>query len=799
MVQDRRGKIIFVNDHAAKMSGFPDVASMVAVAPEALRRRFDFFDPRGVPLSVDQLPGRVALAGGGANHALVRYRTETSSEDRWTNLHANPIDDEHGAVRYVVSLFRDVTDERRNDEARRVAHEWHSTVLQAIGDAVITTDRDERVTFLNPVAEALTGWSTDAAAGRPLREVFHILDEETRQPSSSPVERSLAEGIVVGLANHTILVRRNGDELAIDDSAAPIREGDGSIAGCVLIFRDVSARRADEKRRLFLARAAAELNSSLDYQRTLATVARLAVPDIADWCAVDVVEPEGLTRVATAHIDPAKIVFVDELERRYPPDPNATTGVPNVLRTGQPEFVAAIPEAMLTQAAQDDEHRALILALGLHSYICVPLRRGAHIIGVVTLVQAESKRSYGEADLALALSLADRAAIAIENARLFREVERAKAEAERASRAKDEFLAMLGHELRNPLAPMLTALEMMALNEGGSASREVTIFGRQLRHMVRLVDDLLDVSRIASGKVQLRKDAVDVGAVLTKAVEMVMPLLVERRHTIDLQVHDGLVVSGDEVRLAQVYSNVIGNAAKYTPVGGRIEVEAQRHDGQIVVRVRDNGRGIAPEMLPRVFDLFAQEAQTAERSEGGLGLGLAIVRNLVVLHGGTVVAHSDGLDRGTEFVITLPAVAEPAVARTPVEGLPVIGIPSRPRVLLVDDNRDALELLAMALEAMGCEVVTAADGAEALEVAEATPPAVALLDIGLPGMDGYELGARLRALPALPALHLVALTGYGQASDVARSKEAGFTDHLVKPITLAAVREVIDRIWRERR
>ena len=361
----------------------------------------------------------------------------------------------------MVTVFRDVTEERRKEDASRVAQQWHSTVLQAIGDAVITTDPQARVTFLNPAAEALTGWSSDDAAGHHLREVFHILDEDTRQPAPSPAERALAEGIVVGLGNHTILVRRNGDELAIDDSAAPIRDTDGVIAGCVLIFRDVSARRADEHRRVFLARAVEELNSSLDYQKTLATVARLAVPDIADWCAVDVVEPEGLQRVATAHVDRAKIAIVDDVQRRYPPDPDATSGVPNILRTGQPELMAEIPEAVLTHAAQDDEHLQILRSLGLRSYIGVPFRRGDKVIGVLTLVQAESKRRYGEADLALALSLADRAAIAIENARLFREVERAKAEAERASRAKDDFLAMLGHELRNPLSPMVIALELM--------------------------------------------------------------------------------------------------------------------------------------------------------------------------------------------------------------------------------------------------------------------------------------------------------------------------------------------------
>jgi CheY-like chemotaxis protein len=366
----------------------------------------------------------------------------------------------------------------------------------------------------------------------------------------------------------------------------------------------------------------------------------------------------------------------------------------------------------------------------------------------------------------------------------------ARAAAEASSRAKDEFLAMLGHELRNPLAPILTALELMRLKAApGMFERERDVIDRQVRHLVRLVDDLLDVSRITRGKVELRKEVVEMFGVVQRAVEMATPLLEQRQHRLDIQVAEtGLQVLADAARLEQVLANLLTNAAKYTPEGGRIRVLGRKVQGHIEVAIEDNGVGIAPTLLPKIFDVFVQGERTIERSEGGLGLGLAIVKSLVQLHGGSVVAHSEGVGRGSVFQVRL---AECANAPSADRHEPVDLEHGERKVLVVDDNIDAAELLADALSSLGYRVATAHDGPAAISQAERFVPHTILLDIGLPVMDGYEVARRVRALPALAQTHLIAITGYGQRTDLLQSQAAGFDLHIVKPVDLDALHEAI--------
>ncbi len=386
------------------------------------------------------------------------------------------------------------------------------------------------------------------------------------------------------------------------------------------------------------------------------------------------------------------------------------------------------------------------------------------------------------------------AEIDAERARLLERAEHARAEAEKASRAKDEFLAMLGHELRNPLSPILTALQLMRLRAPELLVKERTIVERQVQHLVGLVDDLLDVSRITGGKIELKKRRLEMAEVLGKAVEMASPLLEQRRHRLSVSVPPaGLLVDGDEGRLAQVFANLLTNAAKYTEPGGDVAVAAERTDGHIVVRVRDSGMGIAPELLPRIFDLFVQSERTLDRSQGGLGLGLAIVKSLVGLHGGTVHADSHGPGKGSEMSVRLPVAAsvEAGPSSEQFDAAPPFSTGTRlrggRRVLVVDDNRDAAETLADGLRALGHEVFVAHDGPSALELAARVVPDLAFLDIGLPVMDGYELARRLHETPQLASVSLVALTGYGQAGDRRRSRVAGFHEHLVKPVDLSRI------------
>ncbi len=365
----------------------------------------------------------------------------------------------------------------------------------------------------------------------------------------------------------------------------------------------------------------------------------------------------------------------------------------------------------------------------------------------------------------------------------------ARREAEAANRAKDEFLAMLGHELRNPLAPILTALQLMRLRDVQGGAREREVIERQVRHLVALVDDLLDLSRITRGKIQLRRETIDIGDVIARAIEMTSPAIEERRHTLTVDVPRHLTVQGDAGRLAQVFANLLTNAAKYTDTGGHIHIAAAAHDSEIEIAVRDNGSGIAPDMLPRLFDLFTQERQELDRSQGGLGLGLAIVRGLVNAHKGSVVATSAGKGQGATFTVRLPAAG---VATRTGDDRPR-ALPARAgcAVLLVDDNPDAADLLAESLRALGHDVQVAGDGPSALSLVRSFHPRVAVLDIGLPVMDGYELAERLREYQGLENLALIAVTGYGQAMDRQRTRNAGFNAHLVKPVDVHEVDALI--------
>jgi signal transduction histidine kinase len=388
------------------------------------------------------------------------------------------------------------------------------------------------------------------------------------------------------------------------------------------------------------------------------------------------------------------------------------------------------------------------------------------------------------------------------NRSLQREVaERAKAEAalKEADRNKDEFLAMLAHELRNPLAPIVNALHLMRMNVSDSQlnwSREV--IGRQLTHLTRLVDDLLDVSRITRGKIALTRQPLEVRALVGQAVEAVQPLLQERSHTFTARLPEqALWVDGDSLRLTQALSNVLGNAVKYTDRGGHIELEVHGDGRHLQIRVRDNGIGIPAERLPLIFDLFTQLDRKSDHPQSGLGIGLALVRRLLEMHGGSVEARSDGAGRGSEFLIRLPQYSGELAAGAHNEQ-PSTGPVASPahRILIADDNLDALESLAEVLKLQGHEVFSAANGSLALESAERHLPDVALLDIGMPLLDGYEVARRIRSQEWGRQVTLLAVTGWGQDADRRRSREAGFDLHLVKPLDVDKLAELLARLPR---
>ena len=544
-----------------------------------------------------------------------------------------------------------------------------------------------------------------------------------------------------------------------------------------------------------LAAAGARFSRSLDPTETIEAIASLIVPRIADWCRIDVVGPDGRPHAALVrHADDAlaRRAFALALRWRAPATMPGT--IDWVIEHRQPHMGSVSSERL--DLVTDPEVAAMVREMKVHDSLMVPLVARGRILGAISALQAESGRGFNEQDLGFFTELAQRAALALDNARLYSDAESARRDAERANRSKDEFLAVLGHELRNPLAPIVTSLKLMELQRGKDTARERDIIARQVAHLSRLVDDLLDVSRITQNRVELRLDALDLREVVGSAVESIAGSLQAQGIECACRLPPQPVpVQADAIRMTQVLSNLLVNARKFTPAGGSVTTELTVADGHAEITVADTGAGIAPELLPQVFELFTQGPQTIARQQGGLGLGLAIARSLVALHGGTIEARSAGIGQGSRFVVRLPLAqprAEPRAATTATAPAPQV----QGRLLVVDDNADARETLAMLLEASGYEVQTAADAWVAQELALSFRPDLALLDIGLPGMDGYTLAARLRATPALQSMRLVALTGYGSDSATARARAAGFDEHLVKPTEPDTLMQTLQRLLR---
>jgi signal transduction histidine kinase/CheY-like chemotaxis protein len=660
--------------------------------------------------------------------------------------------------------------------------------------------------------------------GEPPEE-YNVFEDETL------VERGVAGLIRRGFAGERISVpihwydireTRNlppgtdtsgGRRVAISAEMIPLLDDKGEVSHVLVAFHDHTAeiearedaarasRNAERARfaaevrtthQSFLAMAAGLLSSSLDLEVTLRLVAQLATESFADFCIIDLVNTDGsFRRVATLHRDAHKQPLLNELQEKYPPHPGSPQPAARVMASGQAELLPRIDEESLEAHTVSREHHDLLLRLGLRSHISFPLRVGDRVVGAISLGYTETGR-YTEDDLPLVQALASHAAVAIENARLFNAAEQARREAEMANRAKDEFLAMLGHELRNPLAPIVTALEISRERQGASSERKV--IERQVDNLRRLVDDLLDVSRITRGALELTSTPLELADAVHDGVELARPLLAQRHHELTIDMASNLPVHGDRLRLAQVVSNLLINAARYTEPGGRIAIVGTRVGDEVVLRVRDTGVGMSAELLPHVFDTFMRGSRPIDRATGGLGLGLAIVRAITEQHGGRVAARSDGPGRGSELEVTLPALdANVARQRTPTElPPPRSGVRGRGFVLVVDDNADAAQLIGDALEMHGFNVVVAMHPHAALVLADKHNPVVALIDLGLPDMDGYELANRLRAADA--KIQCVALTGFGAPSDRERTTAAGFVSHLVKPIKMPALIPLLEQL-----
>jgi signal transduction histidine kinase/CheY-like chemotaxis protein len=571
--------------------------------------------------------------------------------------------------------------------------------------------------------------------------------------------------------------------------------------------RDVALERRAEKRRAFLARAMETLASSLDYRTTLQRVAELAVPELADWCTIDILESsaEVSQQVAVAHVDPAKVAFAREVGERYPSNRAAQTGAPQVIRSGKSELYPELPAALIERAARDADHLRILRELKLESCMIVALRSDAgRTLGALTFVYADSGRRYNEDDLSFAEDFARRAALAIENARAASEVEAARAReqamrerAEQASMTKDHFLATVSHELRTPLNVILGWTVVLRERERELApevQRALAVIERNARAQARLIEDVLDLSRISSGKLSLALASVNVGEAVRAAALALRPAAEGKGVALTFYGHDDdalLTISADADRLQQILWNLLSNALKFTPKGGSIGILATRVGSEVQIQVADTGEGIAENVLPHVFEPFRQADSSTTRRHGGLGLGLSLVRQITAAHGGTVEANSDGPGRGATFVVRLPAravteaVKTSRPARKPTRfGTGALGLLSGVSVLVVDDELDARELVAEAFKSAGAIVYMAASARDALGVIASALPDVLVSDIGMPFEDGYTLMQQVRELPAerggeIPAL---ALTAYARAADADRAYDAGYQRHVAKPV-----------------
>ncbi len=831
-----------------------------------------------------------------------------------SNLDFSELAQAHGDdwLRYlVVTVTLAIFGAAKKDALDRaeLRRETLQVTLSSIGDGVVVTDVEGQVTSMNAVAEALTGWNLRDAVGLPLEDVFRIVNEETGAVVENPVATVLEHGRIVALANHTVLIAKDGAERPIDDSAAPIRAPDGTLLGVVLIFRDVShIRMAERSLRASEARKSAILRTAIDAIVTIDREGKVVDfnpaaermfgyrrDDVMGREMGDVIVPPGLRQrhregmarylatgedrvlnrlleltamradgtefpvelaitaigdakqpMFTGYIrdisdrkraDIALLAAHGELEQRVAQRTaelvEAHGFAQALLESLQTGIVACDAQGVLTlfNQATREFHGLPQEALPAEEWAQhydlyrtdgktpmpkeeIPLFRalsGEHVRDVEMVIapkngKARTVCASGQSfydptgrHLGAVVSMDDiterkhaEAALREAHDELEQRVAQRTAELDEANRAlqqadrrKDEFLATLAHELRNPLAPLRNGLQVMRLAgaDAGAVERARSMMERQLTQIIRLVDDLLDVSRISRGTFVLRIERINLADVVHHALETCGPPIGQQQHRLTVSLPPApIYIDADSVRLSQALSNLLLNAAKYTPKGGNIGLDVRRAGCHAVISVKDSGVGLSPEMLSEVFEMFTQVDRSLETSQSGLGIGLTVVRQLVEMHGGTVEAKSEGLGRGCEFIVRLP------VAVVQEQNLKRIHAQSRTtnghgrRILIADDNEDAATSLAMMLTMMGNDTQIALDGLAALNAGAAFQPDVVLLDIGMPKLNGYDAARRIREEPWGTRVVLIALTGRGHDKDRRLSHEAGFDFHLVKPV-----------------
>jgi PAS domain S-box-containing protein len=887
IVRDGHDRIISWNRVAEKLYGWTAEEALGQVSHVLLKTTF--------PKPLDEI-NRDLQRDNGWEGELVHTRKDGGSV---TVLSHWMLDrDAQGDVS-VLQINIDISARKRAEEALQEQREWLRVTLSSIGDAVIATDTQGAVTFVNPVAESLTGWKQQDATGQPLENIFHIVDERTRSKVENPALRAMRDGLIVGLANHTLLISRDGSESPIDDAGSPIRDVTGKTVGAVLIFRNVTERRRVERMQAESFERERQARHTERHAREEAEAAELRLQFALDagrmgtwqynirsgevfWSSrleqihgykpgtfpgtfdafrneIHAEDREPVLRAIEEAIDQRRdhqveyrIVCRDGSMRWVEGrgrllldadgNPDRIVGVcADITERKQSEerfrlAVEAAPAAMLMV----DEGGTIVLANALaeqmlgyarNEIIGLPVERlvpeqfrNGHAQYRTNYLTAPSQRLMGagrdlyavrkdgsEVPVEIGLSpiqTADgnfviSAVTDITERKRAAEAERqARHAAEEASRTKDEFLAMLSHELRNPLSSILGWAVLLRNGQIPleSAGHALEVIERNARVEAQLVESLLDLSRIAAGKLKLDSERVDLSAVLETVVDSIRPAADAKGIMLDFSAPAGsFVLIGDSGRLQQIFSNLLTNAVKFTPRAGHIQVRLTRTGSQARIQVIDNGEGIAVDFLPHIFDRFRQAESTKGRAHGGLGLGLAIVRELVHAHGGTISAESPGKGHGSTFTMTLPipAVIPPDIEAAglqlaPTEEPSISGL----RILVVDDDADARELVAVTMKSREAFVETAFSSAEALETIRRQRPDVLIADIGMPHEDGYALIQKLRAFEhenSQKRLPAIALTAYASATDRDQALAAGYDLHLTKPVSPSELTQAVNR------
>jgi PAS domain S-box-containing protein len=773
-IADEEGRFVEANDMACQMLGYPlerlrGRSWSELTHPEDLRRTRD---------CINRL-----RQGDISSYSLEKRYLRSDGAPVWSNTTVTLLRGSDGQPDRYFGILQPLDDRRQKEEIKnRLA-----AVVNSSDDAIITKTLDGVITTWNPAAERMYGYSADEVIGQPVT----VLIPDDHADEEPAILQRLRRGEPVD-HYETVRRRKDGSLIHVSLCVSPIRDSSGQIIGASKIARDITRQKQDEAALRehsqvmeLLAAANSAIASALDLRTILQRVTDLGTQlSGAEFGAFfyNVVDADGGSYMLYTLSGAPREAFERFGLPRNTPVFHATFSGSGVVRSAditQDPLYGQVPPHF----GMPEGH------LPVRSYLAVPVfaRNGTPRGGL--FFGHSMPGMFTERAEKLIIGVASHAAIAMDNAELYEAAQREIASREaaenrlrEADRRKDEFLATLAHELRNPLAPIRQAAALAGAP--GSTEEQKRwgheVIARQVRHMSALLDDLLDIARITRGSFDLRPAPTTVGAIIDAAVETARPTIESRSHSLRVDVeHRNAGLVGDSLRLAQILSNLLTNAAKYTDPGGDITVRGTARDTEVEFSVIDNGIGIAPEVLPEVFLMFTQVKSTRARSDGGLGIGLALARGLVELHGGTIEARSDGPGKGSEFTVRIPRRRPTESTESSAPSAPALKRASH-TVLIADDNVDAAETLAMLLEVFGHRIFVAHDGEAALRLFEEQKPEFALLDIGMPGMDGYEVARRIRALGH--PVTLIALTGWGQASDKARAMEAGFDQHFTKPV-----------------